>query len=206
MDHCTKRLLTALLDMQQSVEQERLVPLLSPETKMAFLKVVFNKLDPRFIETVPRKGYRFIAPAELAHIDAPSITTEIRIESQEQILDDQGAAIRRVAPSSVPSERIHSESREKRRGLPWWAVLLISVVAGMAIYGFWPRPEPYVIRVQQLSHSGQVDPWGKLVTDGSRIQVTWLISFGAGVSTSNSSPYDTVAGAFVIAGRAPLKR
>ncbi|HTQ96765.1 MAG TPA: winged helix-turn-helix domain-containing protein, partial [Candidatus Acidoferrum sp.] len=125
--------------------------------------------NPRFIETVPRKGYRFIAPAELAHVDAPSITTEIRIESQEQILDDPDAAIRRITPSSVPSERTHTESREKRRGFPWWPLLLVSGVIGMSIYGFWPRPEPYVMRVQQLSHSGQVDPWGKLVTDGSRI-------------------------------------
>jgi DNA-binding winged helix-turn-helix (wHTH) protein len=58
--------------------------------------------NPIFLETVPRRGYRFIAPIEVA----------------------------------------------------------------LASYEMWP--ELRVRAVRQLTHTGQVDPWGK-VTDGTRI-------------------------------------
>src|SRR5208282_5853465 len=46
-----------------------------------------NAENPVFIETVPRKGYRFIAPVEIAKVEAPGMTTAIRIESGEEELD-----------------------------------------------------------------------------------------------------------------------
>src|SRR5271157_3674228 len=42
-----------------------------------------NAENPIFIETVPRRGYRFIAPIEIAKLDAPGWMTAIRIESEE---------------------------------------------------------------------------------------------------------------------------
>jgi len=125
--------------------------------------------NPRFIETVPRKGYRFIAPVELSKVESPAITTAIRIEADEPGLKDlevrlpEGVAVR-------PCEEPLKAAGQKRLGPHWWEALLILVgVTALLTYGLWPRPEPRVLRVRQLTHSGQVDPWGKLVTDGSRI-------------------------------------
>jgi len=125
--------------------------------------------NPRFIETVPRKGYRFIAPVELSKVESPAITTAIRIEADEPGLKDlevpllEGVAVQ-------PKEAPLKEARQKRLGPHWWeALLILAGVTALLTYGLWPRPEPRVLRVQQLTHSGQVDPWGKLVTDGSRI-------------------------------------
>jgi DNA-binding winged helix-turn-helix (wHTH) protein/Tol biopolymer transport system component len=127
-----------------------------------------NAENPVFIETVPRKGYRFIAPMELAPAEPPTVTTEIRIESDEPEVGsfDIGPEF---ATSSRKDQR-RKEATEKRVGPKWWeaAAILLGVTA-LLIYGMWPRQEPRVLAVRQLTHSGQVDPWGKLVTDGSRI-------------------------------------
>lgn len=125
--------------------------------------------NPRFIETVPRKGYRFIAPVDLCKIETPAITTAIRIESDEPSLispEVQPA----YAPSSEEPLRPQKKAHEIRLGPHWRkALLILAGVTALLTYIFWPRPEARVVRVQQLTHSGQVDPWGKLVTDGSRI-------------------------------------
>jgi len=41
-----------------------------------------NAENPVFIETVPRRGYRFIAPVEIVEVEAPPLMTAIRIESE----------------------------------------------------------------------------------------------------------------------------
>lgn len=123
--------------------------------------------NPRFIETVPRKGYRFIAPVELTRIESPSITTAIRIEADGPALDEVAPQIETPQPQRHPTLK---GVYERRLGPHWWEALLILVgVTAFLTYGLWPRREPRVVHVQQLTHSGQVDPWGKLVTDGSRI-------------------------------------
>src|SRR6516165_5406428 len=119
--------------------------------------------NPVFIETVPRQGYRFIAPVELL-AENPTIMTAIRIESNEDVLEGLDT---RTHEEKKPPEKQSGETRLAER---WWEAL--AILAGLAVlltYGMWPRPEPRVQAVQQLTHSGQVDPWGKLVTDGSRI-------------------------------------
>ena len=124
--------------------------------------------NPRFIETVPRKGYRFIAPVELCKVATPVITTAIRIETQGGTALHETVA--EIAPEVSAAEPQDKPRKERRLGPHWWEALLILVgVTAFLTYGLWPRAEPRVLRVQQLTHSGQVDPWGKLVTDGSRI-------------------------------------
>ena len=42
-----------------------------------------NAENPIFIETVPRRGYRFIAPVEVAQLESTPVVTAIRIEGAE---------------------------------------------------------------------------------------------------------------------------
>jgi Tol biopolymer transport system component/DNA-binding winged helix-turn-helix (wHTH) protein len=125
--------------------------------------------NPLFVETVPRKGYRFIAPVELCRIESPAITTAIRIETDASTPDD--APVPLEAGDALQTQRAARKVDPARRlGPHWWEVLLIVVgITAFLTYELWPMSEPRVVRVQQLTHSGQVDPWGKLVTDGSRI-------------------------------------
>jgi len=137
----------------------------SMNTALMKLRAALNDSadNPVFIETVPRKGYRFIAPVELVAED-PTITTAIRIESKEDVLEGLETAANEA--EAVPEKR----PPERRPGPRWWeALAILTGVGALLTYVMWPRPEPRVQAVQQLTHSGQVDPWGKLVTDGSRI-------------------------------------
>src|SRR5215472_6565357 len=137
----------------------------SMNTALMKLRAALNDSadNPVFIETVPRKGYRFIAPVELVAED-PTITTAIRIESKEEVLEGLETAANEA--EAVPEKR----PAERRPGPRWWeALAILAGVAALRTYVMGPRPEPRVQAVQQLTHSGQVDPWGKLVTDGSRI-------------------------------------
>ncbi len=123
--------------------------------------------NPRFIETVPRKGYRFIAPVELCKLESPEITTAIRIQTDDPALSDSEVPPAGTLPELEGSYAKHSD---KRLGPHWWeALAILAGVIALLTYALWQPPEPHVVRVQQLTHSGQVDPWGKLVTDGSRI-------------------------------------
>ena len=128
-----------------------------------------NADNPLFIETVPRKGYRFIAPVELCKVEAPTITTAIRIEADEEDLQDLEVPLQ-VDASVLPQQASRKKFFERRLGPHWWeALAILAGVIALLTYGLWPQTEPRVVRVRQLTHSGQVDPWGKLVTDGSRI-------------------------------------
>ncbi|MGB7437386.1 MAG: winged helix-turn-helix domain-containing protein, partial [Candidatus Acidiferrum sp.] len=125
--------------------------------------------NPLFIETVPRKGYRFIAPVEVCKIESAAITTAIRIEANDPSLDEIAVPLQ-IDKATEPQPASLKEVHGRRLGPHWWeALIILAGVTALLTYGMWPRPEPRVVRVQQLSHSGQVDPWGKLVTDGSRI-------------------------------------
>jgi DNA-binding winged helix-turn-helix (wHTH) protein/Tol biopolymer transport system component len=125
--------------------------------------------NPRFIETVPRRGYRFIAPVELCKIESPAITTAIRIEAGEPASGGLEVPFE-IGPARASRQASAKAVHERRLGPHWWeALLILAGVIALLTYSLWPKPEPRVVRVQQLTHSGQVDPWGKLVTDGSRI-------------------------------------
>lgn len=126
-----------------------------------------NADNPIFIETVPRKGYRFIAPVESVTPEVPTVTTAIRIESSEQELDGLELPL---DSDALTAEAWHRAHAEKHARLKWWQGIAILASALLLLtYLLWPIPEPRVLAVEQLTHSGQVDPWGKLVTDGSRI-------------------------------------
>ena len=128
-----------------------------------------NAENPVFIETVPRKGYRFIAPVEIAKLEEPGVTTAIRIESDEEELDGLEVSLEPVETRAARRSGI-TKKRKREVTLEWWqAVALLAVVAALVVYAMWPQPQARLVAVRQLTHSGQVDPWGKLVTDGSRI-------------------------------------
>ena len=127
-----------------------------------------NAENPVFIETVPRRGYRFIAPVEIVAPEPSPLMTAIRIESE-----DEREALELPLDGDGPAADVQSKEREvsvlKIRPT-WWQIS--AAAAGLLaalLFFLWPRPEPKVLSVSQLTHTGQVDPWGKLVTDGSRI-------------------------------------
>lgn len=109
--------------------------------------------NPRFIATVGRRGYRFIAPTSV-----PPETSTLPV----------AAAI----GSTVVAKDSRNESGPSRRPV------MTAVVAGIAValvvilvfvLRFLPQPVPRVLNVVQVSHNEHLDPWGRVKTDGARL-------------------------------------
>jgi Tol biopolymer transport system component/DNA-binding winged helix-turn-helix (wHTH) protein len=134
--------------------------------------------NPRFIETLPKRGYRFIAPVEpVAPVSPPAVAVSGR-----------GAL---GAPAGGPSPPL-----QKRRMA---AGLVSAAIVGTAVVVYWlsrPLPPPRVLRSVQLTNSGRAVPVSNLVevlppmlTDGSRIYFEaegWGL---AQVSAAGGEPY-----------------
>jgi Tol biopolymer transport system component/DNA-binding winged helix-turn-helix (wHTH) protein len=86
--------------------------------------------DPGFIETVPRRGYRFIAP-----VDSPPRPVRIEIEKVA------------AAPATAKSGASMKVIRARRRGALLWGIALLLLVAAIASFATWnlrrsPSPQP----------------------------------------------------------------
>jgi len=96
---------------------------------------------PRFLETLPRRGYRFIGP----------------VETMSTAPDAQ----------STPAEAEPTVPRSSRR---WVPALAGAVVLGLVAVRLAITPrQPGVLRTVQLTHTGRADPYSTILTDGSRI-------------------------------------
>jgi len=110
--------------------------------------------SPRYIETLPRLGYRFIAPVEKGAGNNHA--------AQIQPITE---ALPATPMATIPSER-------QRISWHWivWPVVSI-VVAAFAVFGYWyvrrPLPAPYISHYEQLTLDGRrKDVRG---TDGTRV-------------------------------------
>jgi Tol biopolymer transport system component/DNA-binding winged helix-turn-helix (wHTH) protein len=104
--------------------------------------------NPRFVETLPRRGYRFIAPVD-------------------------GAGEKSAAAQPISAEHnkagVESAPRIRKR----WRVVAIAaglIFCAALAFGIWlvlPTPQPRIVLSTQLTNDGK----GKccLVTDGSRV-------------------------------------
>ena len=129
--------------------------------------------NPRFIETLARRGYRFIAPIGYPVVSA---TTQIPHAS---------ATIPSSQPSKTPeNEQIPQASPLQkritfsRRDLPWLiasaAALTVALAAG--IYIGVSRQSSAPLRISQITHNGRISPGAPAMeslpataTDGVRI-------------------------------------
>jgi len=113
--------------------------------------------EPRYIATLDRVGYRFIAPIEELGKDT--------VVAAPATLANAEFAFRANIPLMEPGS---SGFRLKRR----WstAVVVFGIfVAGLLVLSFAPKPIPRVLHSVPLTTSGRVDGWGRLATDGVRL-------------------------------------
>jgi Tol biopolymer transport system component/DNA-binding winged helix-turn-helix (wHTH) protein len=181
------RILDQLLRQQgEIVTREQLCQVLWPEgTHVNFdgsLNAALKKLravlqddaeNPRFIETVPRQGYRFVAPVHIIN-DVPAT-----------VLAGQVAGLENGDASVEVRLRLHPEfSQELAAGASWdrqraeraqrWFDFLLLTVA--IVFGSWllffivyPVPRPSVQRMNRITNAARIDEWGGIVSDGTRI-------------------------------------
>jgi DNA-binding winged helix-turn-helix (wHTH) protein/Tol biopolymer transport system component len=108
---------------------------------------------PTYIETLPRRGYRFLQPVQ-------------RIESQTVSVQPEP-----FAPATFSSAPIATPNKPpKARALR----LTLFVAAALIFLGFsWlffrPLPAPRILKITPLTTSGRADMFGRLQTDGVRL-------------------------------------
>lgn len=110
--------------------------------------------NPRFIATAGRRGYRFIAPITVVPENGFGVSGE------------KAAAVPTATEAPLPAG-----SPQERRGIRITAIagmVAIALAAGLLAVRFMPQPTPKVLNIVRISHNGNLDPWGRITTDGAR--------------------------------------
>jgi len=122
---------------------------------------------PGYIETVPRRGYRFLAPVEPG-VPLPTPAAPTAVGARPDLIGDRRAAMR---PSQL-----------QRR---WWIALAgvaALVAAGMVVALLLRAPlAPEVLGIHQITHTGHRKGTAHyirpvIVTDGARVYFTDLVA------------------------------
>ena len=132
--------------------------------------------EPKFIETLPRRGYRFIAPVDIPSTPAAPAPTD----------SESGKT-----PTTGAAAVAHTASAKPARWLTWSAAALL--VLCTALFGVWlraPLPPPRILGSKQLTNDG-IPKTGSSVTDGTRIYFNELLPSGVRVAQVSSRGGET---------------
>jgi Tol biopolymer transport system component/DNA-binding winged helix-turn-helix (wHTH) protein len=172
------RILTFLLERPGNIiSREELCTRLWPEgtyvefdgslnTALMKLRAVLNDdpENPRFVETVPKKGYRFIAPV---HFPEP---TQAAAEVEKEVSVPEAAELPEVSTEIRISALPASLEKPQRWVLISFLLLLAgTIVAAAVAWRYWPTRDPKVLKITQLTHTGRVAPGSQIVSDGARL-------------------------------------
>jgi len=165
------QLLAALLERPgQVVTREELVRRLWNDTLVDFdnglniaTKKIREALDddaatPRYVETLPRRGYRFIAQVQARNIPA--------VETPAAAAEPTAQPVPTIAPPAPPPPR--------RSGI-YTRVAALIVVLWLAGRIYWLSTQirpPRLVQVVQLTQTGQIKVGNGVATDGTRVYFT----------------------------------
>lgn len=133
---------------------------------------------PRFIETVPRRGYRFIFPVELATVNAhpagaleTSAAAETRSPAIAEVRDSECLGLPSADDSvTVPVQiSVTNGSESKARVWPIMAVTFVLGVFAFALWWLTPLPDPRLVNIFPVTATGKQDFLVTPATDGARI-------------------------------------
>jgi Tol biopolymer transport system component/DNA-binding winged helix-turn-helix (wHTH) protein len=130
--------------------------------------------NPRFIETVPRQGYRFVAPVHVIN-DAATTVSAGQVASLENA--DKSIEVRlRLRPEfsqELAAGGAYWDRQRAERTQRWFDLILLTIAI---LFGSWllffivyPVPRPSVQRMNRITNAGRIEEWGGIVSDGTRI-------------------------------------
>ena len=178
----------------------------SLNTALMKLRAVLNDDpdNPRFVETVPKKGYRFIAPVQVVrNLEELPVNSTSESSLPSPLADSAGTPSIGVI---AEEPRVPSPAASPLR-LPASLISATLFLAGVAVaaailWRYWPLAEPRVIKITQLTHTGRVAPDSRIVTDGPRLYFVsreagqWALmttSIHGGSVERVSSPFENTA-------------
>ncbi|HYY72838.1 MAG TPA: winged helix-turn-helix domain-containing protein [Candidatus Bathyarchaeia archaeon] len=142
---------------------------------------------PEWIATVPRRGYRFAwAVRETVGFVKDRENTSGKREprataqtvSEVHTWDEvKLASTHPIHAAQTEAGAQHKEQSQSISARPFFsrvrliaAAVVTGTLAGVSTYVLLSPPRvPTVIRTTQITHSGRVDPWGGMLSDGSRL-------------------------------------
>jgi len=125
--------------------------------------------NPRFIETLPRRGYRFIAPVE-----KPGVPD----------------------PGEPDAKKAQDAPQPSKRNLQISAILIGAAVVGVAWLVIWRSPPglPRVVQTVAITHDGRTkNPLNPFVTDGIHLYFTegLPMTSGSGIAQVSTAGGET---------------
>jgi DNA-binding winged helix-turn-helix (wHTH) protein/Tol biopolymer transport system component len=112
--------------------------------------------NPTFIVTLPKHGYRFIAPVAIE--DAANAPPQPLVSLRFPLGFGNGQAV------AEPKNQVRPRRRWMYLAVPCTAAILLHQI----VYWLFPLPQPRMINRTRLTHIGNVNP-GPIVSDGTRI-------------------------------------
>ncbi len=129
--------------------------------------------NPRFIETIPRQGYRFLAPVHFVNGSRTAATSRPNLSPE---VPDASLEVRmRLHPDFSPERaaELSKERKKAERAARWIDFTLLSCVivlgSWLLFFILYPVPRPSVQRMTRITNAGGIDEWGGIVSDGTRI-------------------------------------
>jgi Tol biopolymer transport system component/DNA-binding winged helix-turn-helix (wHTH) protein len=129
--------------------------------------------NPRFIETVPRQGYRFLAPVQIINDAIASVQPGqvSRLENGQNAIQVR-LQLRPELSEGLMQAPLWDRERAERTQR-WFDTILLTVAI---LFGSWflffivyPVPHPSMQRMTRITNAGRIDEWGGIVSDGTRI-------------------------------------
>jgi Tol biopolymer transport system component/DNA-binding winged helix-turn-helix (wHTH) protein len=126
--------------------------------------------NPRFIETLPKRGYRFIAPIERL---TPRLL-EVPASSSSDLADSVETPRPASLPAAVTNETAADTWRADRRAFGWIGVaLVILAIGGLSWFRSRPRPEPPALDPVPFTSYPGMEYAPTFSPDGSHIAFAW---------------------------------
>ena len=129
--------------------------------------------NPRFIETVPRQGYRFLAPVQSVQ---GSSGVAVLSPNDSAVTSDETLEVRLHLQPEFSPERAAELSKERRKAelaVKWTDITLLTCAIVFAswllFFIVYPVPRPSVERMTRITNARGIDEWGGIVSDGTRI-------------------------------------
>src|SRR5271168_128577 len=133
--------------------------------------------NPRFVETLARRGYRFIAPVRhppVTRLSPDSAHAEAGSPSGERS-ENLSVSLQHQIELPPPSRGV-SESRLRKVALVTLCAAALAAAAGLGIYLGSSRTKAAPVRISQITHNGRMSPGAPAMenlpstaTDGVRI-------------------------------------
>ena len=137
--------------------------------------------NPRFVETVPKVGYRFIAPVT-------AVTPEVGDPKAQVVGPAAEAELPVGAGASEPyviEDRTDGPRRQTARRTRWISAVWVGTIAACLVAVYWLRPvaaNPRLRRIRQYTHLGSLYGNQNLVSDGTRVYFTVDENGGRGLA------------------------